>query len=219
MIKVFILSLKNCIQNQEGKPCPKKKKNKKCSYFEELGVFSGRLQASPGALKSFMETEEENVRLRGYYKPTSFDSRADAVMHGSTIRVADPDPQCYVKLDPDPHRSQNSGAVKIETRRAMDAHNGGLVQNGAVNQLSVVTTRIFELCKKKVNYLLHKNHTKNGLNLVRKSGRYLGLLMIFSQLCFVDGEGLLFVPQRRSDMKLQVKSAYKRSRDKYRTVI
>jgi hypothetical protein len=79
LIKVFILSLEYCIQNQEGKPCPQKKKNQKCSYFDELGVFSGRLQASPGALKSFMETEEENVRLRGY-EPTSFDSRSDAVI-------------------------------------------------------------------------------------------------------------------------------------------
>jgi hypothetical protein len=39
--------------------------------------------------------------------------------------------------------------------------------------------------------------------------------MIFSQLCLVDGEGLLLVPQRRSDMKLQVKRAYKRARGKY----
>jgi hypothetical protein len=58
-------------------------------------------------------------------------------MHAGTTRVADPDPHCFGKLDPDPHRSQNSGAVKMETRRAMDAHNGGLeVQNGAVNQWS-----------------------------------------------------------------------------------
>jgi hypothetical protein len=46
-------------------------------------------------------------------------------MHAGKTRVAGPDSKRFGNLDPDPHRSKNSGAVKkMEPRRAVDAHNG-----------------------------------------------------------------------------------------------
>ncbi len=42
--------------------------------------------------------------------------------------VSEPDPHCFWKLDPDPHKSQNSGAFEAQhgAVEGRDAHNGGM---------------------------------------------------------------------------------------------
>ncbi len=61
------------------------------------------------------------------------------------VADSDTDPHYFLKLDPDPHKSQNSKASEAQNR-AVDAHNGGLeVQNGALEGLETCGRRFLSL--------------------------------------------------------------------------